>query len=1083
MLFATAGCVHLGPGHLAVGGLNCEQDVDPLGVDVPQPSLGWTLQSAGRGQAQTAYQVLAASSPVLLARDQGDLWDSGRVVSDDTLGVRYGGRALQSAQQVFWKVWVWDRAGRRSAWSPAATWTMGLFAAAPASPGGSGATSWSAQWITDPDLFRWQRPVFGYHSEETTNPATTKWVQLDLGAPKSIAEVRLHALRYGVIEGLGFPRRFKVEISNDPTFALSTVVADFSRQEYPNPWVRRIDLPVAGVTGRYVRLTANGLRVEEGRACLALSQIEVVNSIQIETASGGDNVAVGAAVTASDSWERGPWSARALTDGLGVPGANPRANAPLLLRRGFTVRPGLRRALVFVCGLGQYQLTLNGRPAGSPAIAPGWTDYGKTCLYDTLDVTPLLQPGANAVGLTLAGGMYNVQEGRFVKFVTPFRPLTAIAEIRLEYADGAVETVPTDDHWRVATGPVTFASMYGGEDYDARLEARGWDQPGFDDSRWRAAAGWPGPGGTLRGHSFAAPPVEKFEELPPVAAHPLRPGVTVYDLGQNAAVMLRLKVRGPKGASVRVIPAELLAPDGSVDRGSCGGRGPAWWQYTLAAGGEETWAAQFFYHGCRYLQVEGVAFAGDDPPVVESLAGVVVQAAAPAVGEFACSNELFNRIHTLVRWAQRSNMMSVMTDCPHRERLGWLEQDHLNGPALRYEFDLARLFAKTMNDLADSQQADGLVPNIAPEYVIFSGSFRDSPEWGSACVLIPWQQYEWTGEAEPLRRSYDMMKRYVAHLGSRSADHIVSYGLGDWYDIGPNPPGVAQLTPVALTATAFHYRDASILAQVAKLLGQPADAQRYQQLADEIRAAFNRKFFDPAASQYAAGSQCANALPLVMGLVAPEHRAAVLAAVVKDVRDRGNALTAGDVGYRYLLRALADGGHSDVIFDMNNQSDKPGYGYQLKHGATSLTEAWDASPHASQNHFMLGQINEWFYHDLAGIQPDPAGPGFKQIIIRPAVVGDLTWVRASYDSVRGRIASAWKRDGRRLTLDVTIPPNTTATVYVPTADADSVTEGGAAAARSPGVRFLRMDDNAAVFAVTSGTYAFASSLPEAPAAR
>ena len=1078
ILFAAAGCVHLGRENLAVGGLNCEQDVDPLGVDVPQPRLGWTLQSAERGQAQTAYQVLAASAPEVLARDQGDLWDSGRVTSDDTLGVRYRGRALPPAEQVFWKVRVWDRAGRRSAWSPAATWTMGLLAAAPASPGRSGASNWSTQWITDPDLFRWQRPLLGYHSEDTADPNTVKWVQLDLGAPKAIAGVRLHALRYGVVEGLGFPRKFKVEISDDPTFARSTVVADFSRQEYPNPQARRIDLRVEDVTGRYVRLTANGLRVEEGRACLALSQIEVINSYQLETASGGDNVACGAAVTASDSLEQPPWSAAALTDGLGVPFANPRANTTLLLRREFTVRPALRRALVMVCGLGQYQLTLNGRPAGAPAIAPGWTHFGKTCLYDTLDVTPLLQPGANAAGLMLAGGMYNVQEGRFVKFVTPFRPLTASAEIRLEYADGAVETVPTDDHWRVATGPVTFASMYGGEDYDARLEARGWDRPGFDDSRWREAVGWAGPGGTLRGHSFAAPPVEPFEELAPVAAHPLQPGVTVYDLGQNAAVMLRLKVRGPAGASVRVIPAELLAADGSVDRRSSGPRGPAWWQYTLAGGGEETWAARFFYHGCRYLQVECAAFAGDDPPVVESLAGVVVQAAAPPVGEFACSNELFNRIHALVRWAQRSNLMSVMTDCPHRERLGWLEQDHLNGLALRYEFDLGRLFTKTMNDLADSQQANGLVPNIAPEYVIFSGGFRDSPEWGSAGVLIPWQQYEWTDELEPLRRSYAVMQRYVDYLGSRAADHIVFHGLGDWYDIGPNRPGIAQLTPVALTATAFYYRDAWILAQVANLLGRPAEARRYQQLADEIRAAFNQKFFDPAADRYATGSQCANAIPLVMGLVAPEHRAAVLAAVVQDVRSRGNALTAGDVGYRYLLRALADGGRSDVIFDMNNQSDKPGYGYQLKHGATSLTETWDAAPQASQNHFMLGQINEWFYHDLAGIQPDPDGPGFKRIVIRPAVVGDLTWVRASYDSVRGRITSAWKRDGRRLTLDVTIPPNTTATVYVPAVAADAVTEGGAAAARSPGVRFLGMEDRAAIFAVTSGSYAFASVLPE-----
>jgi alpha-L-rhamnosidase len=557
--------------------------------------------------------------------------------------------------------------------------------------------------------------------------------------------------------------------------------------------------------------------------------------------------------------------------------------------------------------------------------------------------------------------------------------------------------------------------------------------------------------------------------------------------------MLRLQLRGPAGAVVRVIPAELLAKDGSVDRSSCGGRGPAWWQYTLCGGtglqtrepgdmGQEThatedWAPTFFYHGCRYLQVEGTAPAGAELPVVQSLEGVVVQAAALPAGEFACSNELFNRIHTLVRWAQRGNMMSVMTDCPHRERLGWIEQNHLNGPALRYEFNLDRLLAKSVSDMADGQLADGLVPDIAPEYVKFSGGFRDSPEWGSACVLVPWQQYEWTGDVGLLSRSYEVMKRYVNYLGSRAVNHLVSHGLGDWYDIGPERPGKAQLTPIALTATAFYYDDARILARVAALLGKPEEARQYRELADSIRAAFNQTFFDPATGRYATGSQCANAIPLVMNLVEPARRAGVLAAIVKDVRDRGNALTAGDVGYRYLLRALADGGRSDVIFDLNNQSDKPGYGYQLAHGATSLTEAWNADPRSSQNHFMLGQINEWFYHDLAGIQGTAARPGFKRIIIRPAIVGDLTWVKAGYESVRGRIVSEWKRDGRRLALNVTIPPNTTATVYVPAEDPDAVREGGRAAGRAPGVAFLWMDGAAAVFAVDSGSYTFRSVLP------
>jgi hypothetical protein len=385
--------------------------------------------------------------------------------------------------------------------------------------------------------------------------------------------------------------------------------------------------------------------------------------------------------------------------------------------------------------------------------------------------------------------------------------------------------------------------------------------------------------------------------------------------------------------------------------------------------------------------------------------------------------------------------------------------------------------AKTAGDMADSQEPGGLVPDIAPEVVKFSGGFRDSPEWGSACVLVPWQQYEWTGDVELLRQSYPMMKRYVDYLSSRSTDHVVSYGLGDWYDLGPNPPGYAQLTPVALTATAFYFHDARILSRVANRLGDTAAEANYETLARKIRAAFNRTFFDPANGRYATGSQCANAIPLVMDLVEPARRPGVLDAIVADVRSHGNSLTAGDVGYRYLLRALADGGRSDVVFDMNNQSEKPGYGYQLAHGATSLTEAWDANRNSSQNHFMLGQINEWFYHDLAGIQGDPEGPGFHRIIIKPAIVGDLTWVRADYDSARGRIASTWKRTDRQLTLGVSIPVNTTATVWVPTKDAGSISEGVRPVGENMDVHLLRMAEGCAVYAIGSGNYEFTSTLP------
>jgi hypothetical protein len=780
----------------------------------------------------------------------------------------------------------------------------------------------------------------------------------------------------------------------------------------------------------------------------------------------------------------GDWQAKWIT------AADPKLSSTRL-RREWLVKPGLKRALVHVCGLGQYELTLNGRKAGDDWLSPGWSKYTRTCLYDTLDITAGLKPGTNAVGLLLGNGMYNVLDtgrnnpagltNRYAKFRGSFGPQMAIAQIRLEYTDGRVETVGTDEHWRVSPGPITFSSIYGGEDWDARRMETGWDRPGFDDTSWAAATVAAGPGGVLKGLSCAAPPIRTFEVQRPVSTRMLTNGDEVFDLGRNAARLFTLRLTGPAGSRVRLFPGELTNANGSVTQASMGAvhQDRIVCEYTKGADGTEEWTPKFFYVGCRYYQAQCLPAAPGGPlPRVRSLTSAVVQSASEPAGAFECSNPLFNRIHNLVRCAQRSNLMSILTDCPHRERLGWLEEDHLNGPSLRYEFDLAQLFNKTLNDIADSQLANGLVPTTAPEYPRFNGpgdrrnDFGDSPEWSSSLILVPWQQYEFDGDLELFRRHYDAMQRYVAYLGSRADHGLVSYGLGDWYDLGPKPPGKSQLTPLGLTATAFYYQDAAILAQAADRLGKPEDARTYAALAQNIRAAFNERFYNPTTQSYGTSSQCANAIPLVMGLCEPANRAGVLAAIVQDIRDRGNGLTAGDVGYRYLLRALADGGRSDVIFDLNNQTNKPGYGYQLRQGATSLTEAWDAGRSSSQNHFMLGQIMEWFYHDLAGLGADPDGPGFQRLLINPQPVGDVTWVKAGYDSIRGRIICNWERTAGRFRLHLTIPPNTTATVFLPVRPGGAVLEGGRAADRSTGVKYLRTESGRAVYAVGSGQYDF-----------
>lgn len=733
------------------------------------------------------------------------------------------------------------------------------------------------------------------------------------------------------------------------------------------------------------------------------------------------------------------------------------------LRREFEVKPQLHRATISVCGLGQYELTIDGTKVGDYLFTPGWTNYKKTCLYDTYDVTHSLQSsGLHTLGLLLGNGMYHVEStSRYNKFVGSFGPLKAILRLNLEYTIGPSEVVATDKSWRINPGPITYSHMFGGEDYDGRLEAPGWDSPGYDDANWHVAAALEGPGGKLRGDSAAAPPIRAIQTLEVATVKKLRENIFVYDLGQNAAVMPRITVRGASGAIVRIIPGELLHAEGTVDRFSCGG-GMAYWQYTLAGNSKlESYFPKFWSHGCRYLQVE---CAGEIK--VESLEGVVVHSSCEPIGNFACSNELFNRIYTLVKWAQRSNMVSLMTDCPHRERLGWLEQTHLNGPALRYNFRLEKLCAKTMNDMAETQLPDGMVTTTAPEFTIFPGAFRNSPEWSSAFVQIGWQQYEFCGDLELLKTYYEELVRYLEFLDRSAQGNIVSFGLSDWYDIGPGEPGPSKLTPLGVTGTAFFYDNTIKLAKVAKLLGREEDVTKFGKQAERIRDSFNETFFHADTNQYASGSQCANAMALVMGLADPSHRAAILENIITDIESKG--LTAGDVGFRYLLRALADGNRSDVIFQMNNQSTTPGYGLMLANGATSLTEAWDANPISSQNHFMLGQINEWFFHDLAGIQSDPDGPGFRKIVLKPTVVGDLTWVKASYVSVQGEIVSEWKQEDQHVTVFiVTVPARTSATVVLPTGARPSVVHSG--------VKFVKVEDGCTFFEISdAGTYRFST---------
>lgn len=746
-----------------------------------------------------------------------------------------------------------------------------------------------------------------------------------------------------------------------------------------------------------------------------------------------------------------------------------------LLRKDFIVKKPLAKASMFMSGLGHFEMSLNGKKQGDHFLDAGWVKYDKEALYISFDVTESLRKGENTIGVMLGNGFYYVPpvKGRFRKSKPAFGYPKMICRLLLEYRDGTTENIISDKSWKTAAGPITFSSIYGGEDYDARLEQQGWDSPSFNDQQWKTVIAVDGPP-VIR--SQQAEPLKVFENFTAQQVAKVSDSECIYDLGQNASAIISLKVKGNKGDTVRIYPGELLK-DGKVNQKPTGS--PFYFEYVLNGTGEESWQPRFTYYGFRYLQVRGAIPAGNGGvsrlPQLLELKGLHTRNAADRVGSFSSSNSLFNKTDQLIDWAIKSNMASVFTDCPHREKLGWLEESHLMMSSVMYNYDVATLAAKVVNDVITSQLDNGLIPEIAPEYIQFTWGgemFRDSPEWGSTGIILPWYLYQWYGNTEVLKNAYPTMQRYMVYLTTKAENHILKQGLGDWYDIGPERPGVSQQTPMGVTGTAIYYYDLCLLQKIARLLDKPADAEKYQALASAVKQAFNTTFFNKETKQYATGSQTANAMAIYMELVEPEYKAAVLANLIKDIRDRNNALTAGDIGYRYVLRVLEQAHRSDVIFDMNSRNDVPGYGYQLAKGATALTESWAALPEVSNNHFMLGHIMEWFYSGLGGIRQEDGSVAFKHIRIYPEPVGDLTSAKGSYLSPYGKIATDWKKTDRGFELAVTVPVNTKARVYLPATGKQRPTENGKAIKDSAAIKWIGFEKDRAVVEIGSGNYNF-----------
>jgi len=888
--------------------LRCEYLGDPRGIDVAKPRLSWVIESTRRGERQTAYQILVATTPELLAQDQGDLWDSGKVESDQSIQVAYAGKALESRAACFWKVRSWDRDGLLSDWSKPASWTMGLLAA----------TDWQAKWIGGGEV----------------------------KSPRSGEDARSLSARY--------------------------------------------------------------------------------------------------------------------------------------LRREFSVEKKVVRATTYVCGLGFFDLYLNGSKVSGHVMNPALSDYRKAVYCLTFDVTSLLRNGRNAIGVALGNGRFFAPRLRSPAVTVDYGYPKMLLQTEITYDDGTSTRIVSDESWKLTTeGPIRANSEYDGEEYDARMEMEGWNRSGFDDTKWENAQLVEAPQGGLRAQMIE--PMRVTQTLKPVAISNPKPGVFIVDMGQNFYGTLRMKARGPRGTEVRLTGAYSLLPDGMLK--TADNRGArATDVYTFKGEGEEVWNPQFKGQGFRRVQVTG--FPGT--PTVENFDGLVIHTDAQAVGEFTCSNDLVNRIHRAIGWGCRMFLRSAPMDPDRDERQAWMGDPAKDSESEAFNFNVAAFYSKWMDDVGRSQRPDGTIPDVSMNW-----DWGNDVEWPSVFTIIPDWLLDFYADRRVLETHYDAMKRWVLTMDRihRQADGTLkSKAYADWCDTYSmdGRGGDCGKTPQQLVSTAYHYHNCRIMACAAQRLKRADDEKQFNEMAEQLKAAFHKRFFDPASGKYESGTQCAYVLPLAFGLVPQEHRKLVIDNLVNDILvTHDGHLSVGLIGMQWLMQVLTDIDRPDVAWTVVTQTTRPSWGYMIGKGATTIWERWDCDtrdPGMNSEALLIqaGNLDAWFYRTLAGINDDPSQPAFKHIIIKPRLLGDLTWVSAHHDSPYGRILSSWKRNDGQLAMEVTIPANTTATVYVPAKDETGVTESGKPAAEANGVKLLRRQDSAAVFSVGSGTYRFQTTLPGGP---
>ncbi|MCD6289033.1 MAG: glycoside hydrolase family 78 protein [Anaerolineae bacterium] len=888
---------------IRVAHLRCEYKVNPLGIDILHPRLSWQIQAAERDVSQSAYQVQVACTQQDLTGETNLVWDSGRIVSEESIHQPYAGPPLRSAQRYYWRVRIWDQAGRISPWSEPAYWEMGLL-----SP-----DEWHARWI-EPNL------------------------------------------------------------EEDPS----------------------------------------------------------------------------------------------------VPQPCP------MLRSTFKAARPVRSARLYVTSRGLYLARINGHPVGDWLFTPGWTSYHKRLQYQTYDVTEMIHPGENAIGVILGDGWYR----GFIGFQGQRNfygdKLALLLELRITYEDGSTQIVCSDGDWKAATGPIRMSDIYMGETYDARLERPGWDEPGYDDSDWA--------GVTVVDHgkeqliAQVGPPVRRIEEIKPVQVLHTPAGETVFDMGQNMVGWVRLKAQGPAGTTITLRHAEVLDQQGNLYTANLRSAKQTD-TYILKGEGEEVFEPHFTFHGFRYVAIGGYPVE----PTLDTLTGIVIHSDIRLTGHFECSNPKINQLQHNIVWGQKGNFLDVPTDCPQRdERLGWTGDAQVFARTACFNKDVAAFFTKWLGDVQADQHGDGNVPWVIPD--VLGGSRRSSAGsagWGDAALIVPWTLYLCYGDQRILEEQYESMKGWVEYIRHQAGDDYLwntGFHFGDWLAYNsPDPSGTSAVTDKDLIATAFFAYSTDILQRTARVLGKDEDAREYAALLQNIKRAFYEEFVSPR-GRVGNNTQTAYVLALTFDLLPEKMRSAAAQRLVRDVRARGTHLTTGFLGASYLCPVLTRFGYLDVAYDLLLQETYPSWLYPLSWGATTVWERWDGiKPDGefqdpgmnSFNHYAYGAIGHWLYSVVAGLDVDPEIPGYRHILVQPRPGGGLTYARASLNTMYGPTASGWELDDNgQFTLRVTIPPNTTAIIRLPRARASDVREGGKALEQVRGIHQVREEGQSVVIEAGSGEYTF-----------